>query len=268
MILYDYHLHTNFSSDCDILPEEMIKSAINKGLKEIAVTDHMDFLYPDKNMPFTIIPSEYYPYLYELKEKYMDKINIKIGAELGYQDTAVDMLNNFCKEAPFDFLICSIHTISGLELYGDSYYKGKTKEEAFYGYFSYIKEGIKLFSDFDVFGHIDYVNRYGGYSDKSLEYEKYKDIIDDILKMLIERDKGIELNTSGIRYNLGYIHPKIEILKRYKELGGRIITVGSDSHKPSDIGFKFDDARKLLIETGFDKITVFEKRKPEFIKII
>lgn len=267
MILYDYHIHTSFSSDCDFEPKEMVQSAINKGLKEIAITDHMDFLYPDKNLPFTILPSEYYPFLYSLKKEYKNKINIKIGAELGYQKSVVSMINNFCQEAPFDFLICSTHTILGKELYGDEFYEGKTKEEAYYDYFYSIKEGISLFDDFDVYGHIDYVNRYGSYKDNTLDYEKFKDIIDDVLKILIEKNKGIELNTSGIRYNLGYIHPKIQILKRYKELGGKIITVGSDSHNPCDVGFAFHDARKLLLETGFDKITVFEKRKPEFIKI-
>ena len=100
-----------------------------------------------------------------------------------------------------------------------------------------------------------------------IDYNEFKEMLDEILLNLIKDDKGIEINTSGIRYGLGTCHPNIGIVKRYKELGGKIITVGSDAHKESDLGSSFDVATSMLEEAGFDEVTVFHGRNPEFIKL-
>ena len=114
---------------------------------------------------------------------------------------------------------------------------------------------------------MDYVNRYGDYDNRNLNVSEFREIIDEILKLLIKKDKGIELNTSGIKYGLGYIHPKIEIIKRYKELGGEIVTIGSDAHSPEYVASHIKDAYTLLRHAGFKAFTVFEKQQPHFIDI-
>lgn len=263
----DYHMHSNFSDDSDARMEDMIKSSIDKGLTHIAITDHVDFLYPDPNFPFMIDYNEYKDAVYELKEKYDKKIDISFGVEMGFQPSAEKLIKDYLDENFFDFVIGSTHCVAGLEMYGDSFYKGKTKEEAYREYFEDVLNSVKAYPVFNVYGHLDYVNRYGGYSDNSLSYFDYKDVIDEILKELISRGKGLDLNTSGYRYKIGYAHPQKEILKAYKAFGGEIITTGSDAHKPQDVAADFDLAYALLEEIGFKYVTVFKDKKPQFIKI-
>ncbi len=263
----DYHMHSNFSDDSDAKMEDMIKSAIAKGLNHIAITDHVDFMYPDPEYPFLIDYDEYKKAVLELKDKYESQIDIAFGVEMGFQPCAEKLIKDFLNEKDFDFVIGSTHCVAGLEMYGDSFYKGKTKKAAFREYFEDVLNSVKTYPVFNVYGHLDYVNRYGGYADNSLNYFDYKDIIDEILRELIARGKGLDLNTSGYRYKIGYAHPQKEILKSYKAMGGEIITTGSDAHKSEDVAADFDKAYALLEELGFKYVSIFKNQKVEFIKI-
>ena len=118
-----------------------------------------------------------------------------------------------------------------------------------------------------MYGHIDYVVRYGKTKDADYSYEKYKDILDRILETLLEKEKGIEINTGAIGYHLKDLNPCTDIIKRYKELGGEIITIGSDAHTPENIARGFDRAAEVLSACGFKYYTTFENRMPEFHRI-
>ena len=124
-----------------------------------------------------------------------------------------------------------------------------------------------MVSDFDVLGHIDYVVRYGKETAEHYSYRKYADEIDAILKKVLDMGKGIELNTGGYKYGLGFCNPHPDIIRRYRELGGEIITVGADAHCPEHIAYDFAKAKAVLEECGFRYYTVFEERKPVFRKI-
>lgn len=130
-----------------------------------------------------------------------------------------------------------------------------------------ILENIAAFDGFDVYGHIDYVVRYGPNKNANYSYQKYADIIDEILKALIIKGKGIEINTGGFKYGLGHPNPAEDIIKRYHELGGEIITIGADAHQPEHVAFDFEKVPSILKEAGFTHYTVFKNRKPEFIPI-
>ena len=119
---------------------------------------------------------------------------------------------------------------------------------------------------FDVYGHLDYAVRYCPDKNFVYRFDDYRDIFEVLLNRLIENGKGIEINTSGIA-KIGYPHPHIDALKLYKQLGGEIITVGSDAHKKENIGTGFDVAENILKELGFRYYTVFKERKPEFIPL-
>lgn len=263
----DYHMHTNFSSDSDANIEDMIETAISLGLKEIAITDHLDYQYPDPEFPFLLDYDAYSQKIAQMQEKYSEKIIIRKGIEFGLQAHVKKETDAFYQNGTFDFVIGSTHCVKGLELYGNSFYQGKTQHDAYLEYFEDLYNNVKIYNSFDVYGHIDYVNRYGDYNNRNLNYTEFQEIIDEILKLLIQKGKGIEINTSGIKYGLGYVHPKIEILKRYKQLGGEIITVGSDAHAPNRIAANFKEAYELLHSVGFQAITVFEKQQPRFIDI-
>ena len=126
---------------------------------------------------------------------------------------------------------------------------------------------MKCFSNFDVYGHLDYVVRYGPDKDKNYTYEKYKDLLDRILETLLEKEKGLEINTGGLNRGLSDFHPCTGILKRYRQLGGEVLTVGSDAHDTARIADEFKRVSEVLTECGFKYYTVFEKRMPEFRRL-
>lgn len=267
MIISDYHNHTYFSADCDASAESMIEKAISLGLSRLCITDHMD---PDMNFPdmdFTFDIPEYQKKHKEWKEKYKDQIQILTGIELGLQPHIAKDLKQILASGHFDFVIGSAHLCDGIDPYFPEYWIGKTEYEGTYRYFEYILECIHAFDDFDVFGHVDYIVRYGPTKAENYSYHKYKEILDEILKALISKNIGLELNTAGLKYGLGFAHPHMDILKRYKELGGEIITVGSDGHNPEHLAYDFDKVPAILKEAGFEYYTIFEDRKPSFIKL-
>ncbi len=266
MFKADYHIHTDFSIDSEAPMEDVINSAINKGMTEIAITDHVDF-----DTKYYPIPDykDYIPFFNTLKEKYKDKITVTFGVEAGLENKWSDTINTFLNSCSFDFIIGSSHAVCTLDLYFDQkdYFQSKTKKEAYTTYFKEILKNLEACPKFNVYGHIDYVSRYGMYDDNSIEYKDYSDLIDACLKSLIEKNKGIEVNTSGFRYGINGTYPSLTVLKRYKELGGEIITAGSDSHTTYDVADHIDYAYDLIKEAGFKYISVFRNQNPEFIKI-
>lgn len=262
---YDYHMHSNFSNDSKTAMEDMIKKSIDLGLKEICFTDHVDYdVDTDYGPP--IILDEYFDKIEFFKNKYEDKISIKKGIEFGLQKQIVNQCSEVANKYPFDFIICSIHSIEKKDLYFGGFFKGKDQYTAYETYYNELYNVIKNYKDYSVLGHLDLIKRYGDY-DKLLDDKLFSDIIETILKQVIYDGKGIEINTSCYRYNLPDLTPSRYILNMYKDLGGEIITTGSDSHMPSQIAFQFDYIYSYLKEIGFKYICKFDKMNPEFIKI-
>ena len=172
----------------------------------------------------------------------------------------IDEINTFVEQCPFDYVIGSIHVIHHTEFYYGEFFKGKTKEEAHREFFEETLKCVQTFDCFNCLGHLDYIMRYGPYEDKRVEHELYQGIIDEILKTLIQKGKGIEVNTSGYALNKTCGFPNFDIVKRYKELGGTIITVGTDSHTSDRVGEHVEDVLKHYQEIGFDDVTTFTKR--------
>ena len=270
-ITADYHVHSYFSGDCDTPMEQMIQSAISKGLKRLCFTEHMDLDFPyqpfDKPDMFIVNIDSYLYELLMLREKYKSQIEILFGIELGLQTSIVKENLIFARSHEFDFIIGSSHLCNGKDPYYPAFYEGRSEEEAYREYFTSILDNIKVFHNFDVYGHLDYVVRYGPNKDNNYTYEKYKDVIDPILSYLIENEKGIELNTAGLTKGLKDANPCKDIIKRYHELGGEIITIGSDSHAPDTLGAHFNKASEILTDCGFKYYCVFANRIAEYLKI-
>lgn len=267
MFFADYHTHSNFSSDSTTPMEQNIQRAIELGLQEIAVTDHIDFDYPDLNFPFMFNYDEYRKHVDFLKEKYGHCIKIILGVEIGIQPHVYSLINNLVHSNHYDFIIGSTHCIDKFDLCTNQFFEGKTKHDSYVGYFKEVLYNIENCPIFNVYGHVDFINRYGNFADKTMNYEEFAFITDEILKALIKKEKGIEINTSGFRYGLGHTHPQLPLVKRYRQLGGEIITVGSDAHIPGDITRDFHIAYQMLKSAGFKYITTFENQKPSFVKI-
>lgn len=267
----DYHLHSSFSGDSDAPMEDMILKGISLGLSTMCFTEHMDMDFPYTNPEeagmFELNTDSYLYELIRLKEKYAGQIRILFGVELGIQPHLRRELALYAKSYDFDFIIASSHLCNGRDPYYPSFYEGRTDEEAYREYFSSILDCLDTFSNFDVYGHLDYVVRYGKTKDANYNYERYQDLLDRILKTLLEKEKGIELNTGAVGYHLKELNPCTAILKRYRELGGEVITIGSDAHNPESISRSFERAANLLKACGFRYYTTFEKRIPEFHKL-
>ena len=269
----DYHMHSSFSGDSNSPMEEMIIAGINKGLSRICFTEHQDFDYPitDPDMTpegmFELNPDAYLYDLLKYKEKYAGRITVCFGVELGLQPQVSKMNAAFAKAHDYDFIIASSHVCHGRDPYYPPFYEGRTQEEAYLEYFESILENLKLYSNFDVYGHLDYVVRYGPNKDEGYSYEQYQSVLDAILQKLIDNGKGIEVNTGGLIRGIRDVNPCQGILHRYKELGGEIITVGSDAHVPENVAYSFDRAAKVLSACGFRYYCTFEKRTPTFHKL-
>ena len=266
--MYDYHMHSSFSDDCTFGMEEMILAAINKGFDEIALTDHLDLDYPDPNFPFYLDIPAYHKALDQYQAKYHGQIKILRGIEIGIQDTVAKECKDVVHAHPYDFVIGSFHAAEGKDLYSGAYYQGKTTLQWYRDFYLYVYQCLKEYKDYNVLGHLNIVSRYAELMDhEPVPQESYLDLVEDILKLVIEDDKGIEVNTSSFRYHTSQLYPSVEMLTLYKKLKGEIITIGSDAHYPEHIGYRFKESIELLKTLGFRYFTTFEKMKPKFIKL-
>jgi histidinol-phosphatase (PHP family) len=165
----------------------------------------------------------------------------------------------------YDFIIGSSHLVHGMDPYYPAYYEGKTETEAIREYFESILENVTLIDDYCVYGHLDYIVRYCPSGEKAFDFNQHKDLFEAIFKIIIEKGKGIEINTGSLYKNMSYAHPHMDILKLYKEMGGEIITVGSDAHKPEYLCYGFEDrARDMLQSLGYKYFCTYKDKKPEF----
>lgn len=265
--LADYHVHTSFSGDSDTSPEAMIEQAIRMGIGQLCITDHMDYDFTADGVKFEFDPKLYFEKLEKLKADYQDQLELNIGVEIGLQRYLAERCHNLAFSYPFDFVIGSIHVVNGKDPCCASYFEGREEEEGYQEYFECCLQNLEAYSNFDTFGHLDYIVRYGPNKNREYSYEKYREVIDAILQLLIRRDIGLEINTSGFRYGLGTTSPGKEILERYRTLGGKIITLGSDAHDPKHLACGFSEAKAMIKECGFESYFLFHKRIPEEISL-
>ncbi|MBQ6478459.1 MAG: histidinol-phosphatase HisJ family protein [Erysipelotrichaceae bacterium] len=282
----DYHVHSEFSDDSREPMEKQIKRAIELGLDEICFTDHVDYGvkkdWDEGNIqwrggdgvnydPSTPDPlanvnyPEYFAKLLRMKETYKGKISIRQGLEFGIQRITLDPFERLYDKYKdeLDFVLLSVHQIDNLEFWQSDFQKGKTQKEYNELYYKEIYEIQKRFRHYSVLAHLDMIIRYD--EQGIYPFENVKDIIAEILKLAIADGKGIELNTSSWHYGIKDTTPSRAILKLYKDLGGRIITVGSDGHSTRYLGDHIPEAYRILKEEiGFREICTFDHMEPKF----
>ena len=278
MIQADMHMHTWFSTDSEACPCDMADEAVRKGLKTICFTDHFDKDDLEWGEEGIFDVDAYFVEMQKLQEEYAGKLNIRIGIELGLRTYLKDYYEELTKKYPFDFVIGSVHNVpykkdaEGNILYTDpaaeKLFTDRTDKKAYRLMMETTLENVRTSDCFQTLGHLDYVVRYGKSREKEYSYTDYEDIIDEILKLLIEKEKGLEVNSAGLKYGLPFAHPHPDVLKHYRELGGEIITIGADAHKPEHIAYDFAKAEEILKSCGFKYYTEFFEQKPVFKQLI
>ena len=284
----DYHLHCEYSDDSNEPMENQIQEAITLGLDEMCFTDHVDYgIKRDWDDPEGIIirhaiehgkevdlvlANVNYPKYFEAlnmyQKKYASSISIKKGLEFGIQSITVDAYEKLYAsyQDDLDFILFSMHQVNNLEFWTQDFQKGKTQKEYNDEYYKEIYQTMQMFHHYSCLAHLDLMARYD--ENGIYPFENEKDIIAEILKYVIRDGKGIEINTSSWKYGLKDTQPSRAILKLYKDLGGKIITVGSDAHETKYLASHIKDAYAILKnEIGINEICTFDNMQPIFHKI-
>lgn len=261
--MFDFHMHSDFSEDCSTPMEATIEAAIEKGFTKICFTEHVDYDYPDPDFIFDLDTVNYERKIRQMQKEYGDQITIKKGIEIGIQPHLFERYHRLLNEESFDFIICSMHAADRKDLHNGDFFENRTPVEAYRYYYEELLYCVQHFERYSILGHIDLVKRYK----KLASDENFHDIIGEIFKTIIPKGKGIEVNTSGFAYGLGSAMPSRDILELYYELGGEIITIGSDAHKPEHVGHCFQEVLMQLSQIGFRYIATFSNEKPTFHKI-
>lgn len=275
MIRSDNHVHTSFSSDSKEPLENMLQQAITTGFQSICITDHMDYDFPEiePGMNYQFDADRYLAHLEKARSQFSD-LEIRQGVELGLKPSVQKKALTLTSSYPFDFVIGSTHLVDDIDPYYDLFWENQKEETAILKYYEATLENISLPFDFDVYGHLDYILRYTptvkkmrakGFIDEDYLLRQTKnamEIIDEILRLLIDQGHGIELNTAGLKYGMGHPNPNEQILTRYRELGGELITIGSDAHAAKHLGYRFDLVPTILAQCGFRYYTEYKSRKP------
>lgn len=255
----DYHVHTYYSDDSECPMEEMIQKAISIGLDEITFTEHVDYgVKTDLNCDY----ESYFEEITSMQKKYKGIITIKAGIEFGVQPHTAKQFQEDFEKYPFDFVILSNHQVGNKEFWNYHFQEGKSQEEIHRAYYQGIYDALKIYKNYAVLGHLDMIKRYDPYGD--YPDENIMEIVEKILQQAIADGKGIEVNTSCFKYGLKDLTPSREILKLYHKLGGKIITLGSDTHETQHLADHMDEVKEILKEIGFTHFCTFEKMKPVF----
>ena len=284
-ILLDMHTHSSFSPDADDSIEAMYERAVSLGLKAYAITDHCDinYWYPTEHYfgdKEDVLDKEMYgseKYCTDsiteqtlLREKLEGRMEIIVGAEIGQPLQDIEHAEQLAADPRLDFLIGSHHMNAGVADFYYLDYSKMTDEEIRSLLEDCFAQTLDMcrWGKFDVLGHLTYPLRYicGEYG-RTVDMSCYEDIIREIFCTLISNGKGIEINTSGLRQKYGRTFPELDTVKLYRELGGEIITLGSDAHRVNDLGCGIAEGAELAKAAGFDRVAYFRKHEPVFLKL-
>lgn len=265
--LMDYHVHSIYSSDGHSTIMELCQSAVNKGIEEIAITDHFEPSVKDEHCLY-YNRKGYWAHVLKAKQEFRGKLKIKLGIELGQPHLFPESSKAILADFPYDYVLASAHKLpEGMDV-SEIEYSQVSEEEICSIYLGQLRE-LVYWNDFDCIGHLDLIKRYSSeVYKKNITLSCRYELLKEVLQLAIHRGKGIEINTSGLRQAPKEVMPGLDVLKLYRDLGGEVLTIGSDAHFAEDVGKGLEEAAELARAAGFRFITVFKGRKPEWISIL
>lgn len=261
--MFDFHMHSHVSFDASGKPEDMVSAAVQRGLKEICFTDHIEY-DPGVSEQTMVFSTEEYHAAYD--HLYAPELKIRRGMEFGLQVANQADLKRDLQRLQPDFVIGSVHMVRGEDVYFDEFWQGKTVREAYREFLEETLACVRAHDDFDVLGHLTFICKSPKNPTREpICYHDWREVSDEILRELARKGKGMEVNTSGVDI-CGDFLPSMDFFRRFKELGGEIVTVGSDAHDARRVGQYSREACSQLGEI-FGYVCTFENRKPVFHKI-
>ena len=261
-MMFDFHMHSRVSFDGHDTGEAMARAALAAGLREICFTDHLDY---DPLGKMGVLAFDTDDYNAEYNSLNIPGLTIRRGMEFGMTPDNRTQFQQDLQRRPFDFVLGSIHFVDDLDVYFEEFWSGKTIFQAERRYLESTLECVQIHDDFDVLAHLTYIAKTHCHpAPRIVPYADHREIIDEILRVLVAKDKGLELNTSGMDRCGGFL-PTADIFRRFKELGGTIVTVGSDAHRTNRVGQYTREGCQILREI-FGHVCTFADRKPIFHK--
>nr|WP_319488313.1 histidinol-phosphatase HisJ family protein [uncultured Caproiciproducens sp.] len=262
----DSHVHSDCSRDANDPTMMMCESACRLGLYSITMTDHCECnLYKTEDYDRSIRQS-----YFEARKAgavFHSRLNVYAGVEIGQPMQDKSAADDVLSACDFDFVLASVHNVKNELDFYDIDYKHADINDTMHRYFDEILEMIS-WGKFDSLAHLTYPWRYiVGEHNIKMDVDQYKDEIDKVLKALIQHHKALEVNTSGLRQKIGKTMPDLPTLIRYRELGGKLVTVGSDAHRWADVGGGVEQGLSLLFTAGFHHFAVYHHHVPKILPI-
>lgn len=269
-MLTDNHNHTKFfSPDAKMSIEEMNAACISNNVKRLAITEHYEIDYPYKNDPlwklFDI--KKYQESFTEWKKALAPQVELLWGIELGFKEGIEKEIDDIGAKYSFDSVILSAHLFEEKDFYFDrEVYERYSKNELITKYVELLVSMADKCNNYCTIGHYDYINRYSSWEDPAIYYSICPKQFDNLFEILASKEKSLEINTRSIfkmmQKNSINVLPDKELLLRFKDVGGRLISLGSDSHTSDTIGFYFNEVGEYLKSLGFDNVCYFKNMKP------
>ncbi len=265
--MIDYHIHTDISPDCKVPMRRMAQAAREAGIREVGFAEHIDLDLPEEvELNFSDIDFKAYAAAIDETRRDFPDLTVRCGIEAGLGVETNERMAALLEGFECDFVIGSQHIVFGSDPYYQSSWEKHTQREMYDEYMRVSLETVKACGFFDVLGHLGYIAKFCPHEDKLMRYSDYSDAVDALLRALVERGKGLEVNTNGL-YMTPSTMPETAIVKRYHELGGEIVTIGSDAHYESVVGHAVTETLEALKSIGFKYVCAFDNRQPRFIKL-
>ena len=261
--MFDFHMHSRVSFDGHNTGAEMAQAAKAAGLKEICFTDHLDY-DPFEKMGIMAFDAESYNAEYDNLE--VPGLIIRRGMEFGMTVDNRAQFKQDLQRRHFDFVLGSVHFVDGLDVYFEEYWSGKSIFQAERRFLEATLDCVNLHEDYDVLAHLTYIAKTRCHpAPRPVSFDDHRELIDEILRVVVKKGKGLEINTSGVD-RAGDFLPGAEYMRRFRELGGEIVTIGSDAHTCDRVGQYSGTACEILKDI-FGYVCTFENRQPVFHKL-
>lgn len=263
----DYHTHTRFSCDSQTAIEAICQTALIRGMREVAITDHVDFEPLDPCHAY-FRPEEHWQAIERCRASLDGRVTLRAGIECGEPHLYRHQVQAVLAGHDYDFVLGSLHWAGDRPTFDGAFFEGLTLDEGLVLYFDHLTR-LAEEGEFDVLAHLDIIRRatFLRFGLQEIDYHPYEPLVRRLLRALAERGKGLEVNTSYQRRGMGRPGPSAEVLRWFREEGGQIVTLGSDAHRAEDVGADFDLGLALVREAGFERLAIFRQRNVEWLRL-